>query len=64
MPVRNPEGCRRPSSTNVATALTAVGGSFDDVAKPTLHVVDRNESKLAVLGASRAGRRAAGALVR
>jgi hypothetical protein len=28
-----------------------VGGSFDDVAKPTLHVVDRNESKLAGLGA-------------
>jgi enamine deaminase RidA (YjgF/YER057c/UK114 family) len=35
---------------NVATALGAVGGSFEDVAKLTLYVVDWNESKLAGLG--------------
>jgi len=35
---------------NVATALAAVGGSFDDVAKLTLYVVDWSESKLAALG--------------
>jgi len=35
---------------NVATALAAVGGSFDDVAKLTLYVVDWGESKLAALG--------------
>ncbi len=35
---------------NVATALDAVGGSFDDVAKLTLHVVDWDEGKLAALG--------------
>jgi enamine deaminase RidA (YjgF/YER057c/UK114 family) len=36
---------------NVATALAAVGGSFDDVAKLTVYVVDWDESKLAALGA-------------
>ena len=36
--------------SNVATALAAVGGSFDDVAKLTLYVVDWDESKLAGLG--------------
>jgi enamine deaminase RidA (YjgF/YER057c/UK114 family) len=35
---------------NVAAALTAVGGSFDDVAKLTLYLVDWDESKLAALG--------------
>ena len=35
---------------NVATALAAVGGSFDDVAKLTLYVVDWDQSKLAGLG--------------
>ncbi|SFO71252.1 Enamine deaminase RidA, house cleaning of reactive enamine intermediates, YjgF/YER057c/UK114 family [Geodermatophilus dictyosporus] len=35
---------------NVATALDAVGGSFDDVAKVTLYVVDWHPSKLAALG--------------
>ena len=36
---------------NVATALAAVGGSFDDVAKLTLYVVDWSEEKLSDLGA-------------
>src|SRR3712207_3258533 len=36
---------------NVATALAAVGGSFDDVAKLTLYVVDWSGEKLADLGA-------------
>ncbi len=36
---------------NVATALAAVGGSFDDVAKLTLYVVDWSPEKLAGLGA-------------
>ena len=35
---------------NVATALAAVGGSFDDVAKLTVYVVDWNEHKLPALG--------------
>ncbi|NEM04545.1 Rid family hydrolase [Geodermatophilus normandii] len=35
---------------NVATALDAVGGSFDDVAKVTLYLVDWDPSKLAALG--------------
>jgi len=35
---------------NVATALAAVGGSFDDVAKLTLYIVDWSEEKLAALG--------------
>jgi enamine deaminase RidA (YjgF/YER057c/UK114 family) len=35
---------------NVATALAAVGGTFEDVAKLTLYVVDWDESKLAGLG--------------
>ncbi len=35
---------------NVATALAAVGGSFGDVAKVTLYVVDWSEDKLAALG--------------
>jgi len=35
---------------NVATALAAVGGGFDDIAKLTLYVVDWDESKLAGLG--------------
>lgn len=35
---------------NVATALAAVGGSFDDVAKLTLYVVDWSDDKLAALG--------------
>ncbi len=36
---------------NVATALDAVGGTFDDVAKLTLYVVDWDPSKLEALGA-------------
>ncbi len=36
---------------NVAAALAAVGGSFDDVAKLTVYVVDWSEDKLAALGA-------------
>lgn len=35
---------------NVATALAAVGGSFADVAKITLYVVDWQPEKLAALG--------------
>ena len=35
---------------NVATALAAVGGSFDDVAKLTVYVVDWTPDKLAALG--------------
>jgi enamine deaminase RidA (YjgF/YER057c/UK114 family) len=36
---------------NVATALAGVGGTFDDVAKLTLYVVDWSPEKLAGLGA-------------
>ena len=36
---------------NVATALDAVGGSFDDVAKLTIYVVDWSGDKMAALGA-------------
>ncbi len=36
---------------NVATALAAVGGSFDDVAKLTVYVVDWSGEKLDALGA-------------
>jgi enamine deaminase RidA (YjgF/YER057c/UK114 family) len=43
---------------NVATALAAVGGSFDDVAKLTLYVVDWTADKMAALGAG-VGRAAA-----
>lgn len=44
---------------NVATALAAVGGSFDDVAKLTVYVVDWNAEKMAALGEglARAGAR-------
>ena len=35
---------------NVATGLAAVGGSFDDVAKLTLYVVDWTPDKLGALG--------------
>ena len=35
---------------NVATALAAVGGSFDDVAKLTLYLVDWSDEKLPQLG--------------
>lgn len=35
---------------NVATALAAAGGSFDDVAKLTLYLVDWSGDKLAALG--------------
>ena len=38
------------ATLNVATALAAVGGSFDDVAKLTVYVVDWDASKLAGLG--------------
>lgn len=43
---------------NVATALAAVGGSFEDVAKLTLYLVDWSEDKLPALGAG-VGRAAA-----
>ncbi len=36
---------------NVGTALAAVGGSFDDVAKVTLYIVDWSQELLAALGA-------------
>jgi enamine deaminase RidA (YjgF/YER057c/UK114 family) len=36
---------------NIATALAAVGGSFDDVAHLTLYVVDWTPDKLDALGA-------------
>ena len=36
---------------NVATALAAVGGSFDDVAKLTVYVVDWSGDKMTALGA-------------
>jgi enamine deaminase RidA (YjgF/YER057c/UK114 family) len=36
---------------NVATALAAVGGSFDDVAKLTVYVVDWTPDKMAPYGA-------------
>ncbi|TFV68814.1 RidA family protein [Blastococcus sp. CT_GayMR20] len=35
---------------NVATALEAAGGTFDDIAKLTLYVVDWSEAKMAGLG--------------
>jgi enamine deaminase RidA (YjgF/YER057c/UK114 family) len=35
---------------NVATALASVGGSFDDVAKLTLYVVDWSADKMGALG--------------
>ncbi|MUL43921.1 RidA family protein [Streptomonospora sp. PA3] len=35
---------------NVATALAEVGGSFDDVAKLTVYVVDWSPDKMAALG--------------
>jgi enamine deaminase RidA (YjgF/YER057c/UK114 family) len=36
---------------NVNTALAAVGGTFDDVARLTVYVVDWSPEKLADLGA-------------
>ena len=39
---------------NVATALASVGGSFADVAKLTVYVVDWSPEKLADLGAGAA----------
>ena len=35
---------------NVATALAAVGGTFDDVAKLTVYMVDYEPQKVAALG--------------
>lgn len=35
---------------NVATALAAVGGSFDDVAKLILYIVDWSDDKMSALG--------------
>jgi enamine deaminase RidA (YjgF/YER057c/UK114 family) len=35
---------------NVGTAMAAVGGSFDDVAKLTIYLVDWSPEKLALLG--------------
>jgi enamine deaminase RidA (YjgF/YER057c/UK114 family) len=44
---------------NLATALSAAGGSFDDIAKVTVYVVDWDPSKLAALmeGAGRVAAR-------
>lgn len=42
---------------NVATALDGVGGTFGDVAKLTIYVVDWTEDKMAALGAVRAAER-------
>ena len=44
--------------TNVATALSAAGATFDDVAKLTVYVVDWTPDKMAALGAG-AGKAAA-----
>ncbi|GIE34873.1 enamine deaminase RidA [Actinoplanes italicus] len=35
---------------NIATALTSAGGSFDDVAKLTVYVVDWSPDKMPLLG--------------
>jgi enamine deaminase RidA (YjgF/YER057c/UK114 family) len=35
---------------NIATALAGVGGSFDDVAKLTIYVVDWSSEKMPLLG--------------
>ncbi|GAB4586084.1 RidA family protein [Nocardia sp. IFM 10818] len=35
---------------NIATALADLGGSFDDVAKLTIYVVDWSEEKMPLLG--------------
>ncbi|MEI5033638.1 RidA family protein [Streptomyces sp. S1A(2023)] len=35
---------------NIATALAAIGGSFDDVAKLTVYVVDWSPEKMPLLG--------------
>jgi enamine deaminase RidA (YjgF/YER057c/UK114 family) len=35
---------------NVATALAGVGGSFDDIAKLTIYVVDWSSEKMPLLG--------------
>ena len=46
---------------NVATAVAAVGGTFADVAKMTIYVVDWTPDKMAALGEGRVPRgRAAG----
>jgi enamine deaminase RidA (YjgF/YER057c/UK114 family) len=38
------------SYLNIGTALAAVGGSFDDVAKLTIYVVDWSPEKMPLLG--------------
>ncbi|MFG3437095.1 RidA family protein [Nonomuraea sp. NPDC047897] len=38
------------SYLNIATALAAIGGSFDDVAKLTVYVVDWTPDKMPLLG--------------
>lgn len=52
MPVQllNPEGLPRPEHYVQMAALAAVGGTFDDVAKLTVYVVDWSEDKMAGLG--------------
>ncbi len=51
---------------NVATALSAAGAGFDDVAKLTIYVVDWSADKIAALGegAARAAERLGGGPVR
>lgn len=39
---------------NIGTALAAAGGSFDDVAKPTVYVVDWTPDKMPLLGEKQA----------
>ncbi|MFD0473638.1 RidA family protein [Nonomuraea thailandensis] len=42
---------------NIGTALAAAGGSFDDVAKLTVYVVDWTPDKMPLLGEGSRGRR-------
>ncbi|MEZ5249138.1 MAG: RidA family protein [Ilumatobacteraceae bacterium] len=42
---------------NVAIAIESVGGSFDDIAKLTVYVVDWSPEKMAALGEGRCVRR-------
>lgn len=45
-----PRGAGRPRYLNIATALAGIGGSFDDVAKLTVYVVDWSPEKMPLLG--------------
>lgn len=52
------------ASMNVATAMAAVGGSFDDVAKLTLYIVNWSGEKMAALGEGVGGQRSGSAWTR